>query len=86
MPASRQRAWSSVVAVAVIAMIGTRAPSVSLSRNLRVVAKPSITGIWQSIKMAAGGLAATVANASAPLRTALVRKLNSLDSKRSGLA
>ena len=53
MPAARQPALSSAVAVAVTATMGPGCLVVARARMVAVVAKPSITGIWQSIRMAA---------------------------------
>ena len=52
MPESRQRWRSSVSAPAVIAMIGIREPAVVMARMALVASYPSMTGIWQSIRIA----------------------------------
>ena len=53
MPDSRQRSRSPLMALAVMARIGTRTspPAASRSRIRRVAWKPSISGIWQSMRM-----------------------------------
>ena len=52
MPALRQRCRSSAVTLAVSAMIGVWRVRPSRSRMKAVALKPSICGIWQSMRTA----------------------------------
>ena len=53
MPAARQRSRSPRIALAVSAMIGVRGrAALALRGCTRVASKPSICGIWQSMRTA----------------------------------
>ena len=74
MPAARHCSRSSVAALAVNAMIGMSScvyrgnrPAASSSRISRAAVSPSISGIWQSIRIASYSARCAAATASMPL-------------------
>ena len=74
MPAATQRSRSSIMAWAVIAMMGRWAPvPSSRARILAVASNPSISGIWQSMRTASKRSRATSCSASRPLPAMVTR-------------
>ena len=68
MPASRHFSRSPVMALAVRAMMyGRRGPSGQRRRISRVASRPSISGIWMSMRTTSYSLASSACTASSPL-------------------
>ena len=70
MPAATQASRSPGIALPVSATMGTRAPCGSAARIARAAARPSITGIWQSMRMSTrSGFAAAASHAFLAIAT-----------------
>ena len=69
MPQARQRSRASTMALAVRATIVVRSPGVSRRRISSVAAKPSSSGIWQSIRIRSYRLRPCASSASRPVET-----------------